>query len=127
MSNMSMLDGLRRHHMVALVAKYGAANGRGSPVNFTKAQLLELFMAWYETAPEIQQRDAMQQIVILRSKPQKPAGFALLSPERRAEIAGMGGRTAHQLGRAHRFTPEEAVAAGKKSRSRRFFSAKELK
>lgn len=39
-------------------------------------------------------------------------GFAALSPERRAEIAAMGGRAAHATGRAHRFTKEEAARAG---------------
>lgn len=38
----------------------------------------------------------------------QPRGFAALSQARRSEIAGLGGRTAHALGRAHEFTPEEA-------------------
>lgn len=42
-------------------------------------------------------------------------GFALLSPERRAEVASQGGRTAQERGVAHRFTSEEARAAGKRS------------
>jgi general stress protein YciG len=41
-------------------------------------------------------------------------GFASLPPERRSEIAGMGGRAAHAQGAAHEFTPEEAKAAGTK-------------
>lgn len=40
-------------------------------------------------------------------------GFASLSPERRREIAASGGRRGHQLGVAHRFTSEEAQAAGR--------------
>jgi uncharacterized protein len=44
----------------------------------------------------------------------RPRGFAALSPARRREIASMGGRKAHQDGRAHQFTSEEASAAGKK-------------
>lgn len=43
-------------------------------------------------------------------------GFAAMTPERRREIAMLGGQRAHQMGKAHRFTPEEARAAGKKSR-----------
>jgi general stress protein YciG len=41
-------------------------------------------------------------------------GFASLSPERRSEIAGMGGRAAHAQGAAHEFTSEQAKAAGTK-------------
>jgi general stress protein YciG len=41
-------------------------------------------------------------------------GFARLSPEERRKVSGLGGRTAHQMGRAHQFTPEEAREAGKK-------------
>lgn len=41
-------------------------------------------------------------------------GFAALSPEKRAEIARKGGRTAHQKGAAHTFSSEEARAAGAK-------------
>ena len=40
-------------------------------------------------------------------------GFASQTPERRREIASMGGKRAHQLGKAHRWTPEEARAAGR--------------
>lgn len=38
-------------------------------------------------------------------------GFALLTPERMREVASMGGIVAHQQGRAHKFTPEEARKA----------------
>lgn len=41
-------------------------------------------------------------------------GFASMSQERRREIASKGGRTAHQLGRAHQWTSEEAQQAGRK-------------
>lgn len=41
-------------------------------------------------------------------------GFACISPERRREIASKGGKKAHARGTAHRWTPEEARAAGKK-------------
>ena len=40
-------------------------------------------------------------------------GFALLTPERRSEIARQGGKTAHQNGTANRWTSETARLAGK--------------
>ena len=45
----------------------------------------------------------------------KPRGFAAMSKEKQLEIARQGGKTAHRLGVAHQFTPEEARAAGKRS------------
>jgi general stress protein YciG len=49
------------------------------------------------------------------SAPEKgPRGFAALTPEQRREIASMGGKAAHAQGRGHRFTSEEARAAGRK-------------
>ncbi len=44
----------------------------------------------------------------------KRRGFASLSPERRREIASMGGKAAHEQGTAHQFTSAEASEAGKK-------------
>lgn len=43
-----------------------------------------------------------------------PRGFAAMDPETQRKIASKGGKTAHALGRAHEFTPEEARAAGRK-------------
>lgn len=43
----------------------------------------------------------------------KPRGFAAISPERRREISALGGKAAHQLGRAHTFNHDEAVKAGR--------------
>jgi general stress protein YciG len=40
-------------------------------------------------------------------------GFAAMTPEQRQKIASMGGVAAHQSGRAHEFTSDEARAAGK--------------
>jgi uncharacterized protein len=40
-------------------------------------------------------------------------GFALLSPERLREISRRGGVKAHENGKAHEFTSEEASAAGR--------------
>lgn len=41
-------------------------------------------------------------------------GFAAMPEEKQREIASMGGKSAHQKGTAHEFTPEEAKAAGRK-------------
>jgi hypothetical protein len=45
------------------------------------------------------------------ARPRPRRGFAGMDPERRREIARLGGRAAHELGRAHEFTPEEAREA----------------
>lgn len=45
-------------------------------------------------------------------------GFAAMSPEKKREIASLGGRAAHASGRAHTFSTEEARAAGKKRHQR---------
>ena len=42
-------------------------------------------------------------------------GFAGMDPARQREIASLGGRAAHQQGKAHEFTSEEARAAGRRS------------
>lgn len=52
------------------------------------------------------------------SEPRRLRGFAAMSPEKKREIAGMGGRAAHASGRAHQFSTEEARAAGKKRHQR---------
>ncbi|HVS73690.1 MAG TPA: KGG domain-containing protein [Phycisphaerae bacterium] len=44
-------------------------------------------------------------------------GFASMSLEQRRKIASMGGKRAHALGTAHRFTSEEASAAATKGQS----------
>lgn len=41
-------------------------------------------------------------------------GFAALPREQQREIASLGGQEAHRLGKAHRFTSEEAREAGRK-------------
>lgn len=41
-------------------------------------------------------------------------GFGSMDPDKQAEIARKGGKSAHALGRAHEFTPEEARKAGSK-------------
>lgn len=40
-------------------------------------------------------------------------GFASMSKERRVKIAAMGGIASHKKGKAHTWTREEAIAAGK--------------
>ena len=41
-------------------------------------------------------------------------GFASMDMSRQREIARKGGRAAHEKGKAHEFTPDEARAAGRK-------------
>jgi hypothetical protein len=50
------------------------------------------------------------------SNDKKLRGFALLSKEEAAKMGARGGRRAHELGKAHTFSPAEASAAGKKGR-----------
>jgi general stress protein YciG len=45
--------------------------------------------------------------------PKSTRGFASLSPEKRKVIGSMGGRMSQQMG-GHKFSPEEARAAGRK-------------
>ena len=40
-------------------------------------------------------------------------GFAAMSPEQQRRIASEGGRASHQSGHGHRFSSEEARAAGR--------------
>lgn len=46
-------------------------------------------------------------------KNRKKRGFGALPVERQREIASEGGRSAHQQGKAHEWTSEEARAAGR--------------
>lgn len=46
--------------------------------------------------------------------PKRKRGFAAMDPAKVSELASKGGKAAHAAGTAHRFTPEEAKAAGKK-------------
>ncbi|KYF92307.1 stress-induced protein [Sorangium cellulosum] len=45
-------------------------------------------------------------------------GFAAMEPRRQRQIASKGGKAAHESGRAHEFTPEEARSAGRKGGER---------
>ncbi len=46
--------------------------------------------------------------------PKKPRGFQLLDREARQRISSQGGRAAHDQGKAHTWTPEQAAIAGRK-------------
>lgn len=56
--------------------------------------------------------------MMLHQNGKRPRGLAAMSPERRREIASMGGRTSQARGTAHQWTAEEASAAGKKGSAR---------
>ena len=44
-------------------------------------------------------------------------GFASMTAEKKREIASKGGKAAHAMGTAHKWTSEEAQAAGRKGGS----------
>jgi uncharacterized protein len=46
--------------------------------------------------------------------PRKPRGFAKMDPQLVSELAKRGGVAAHRAGTAHKFSPDEARAAGRK-------------
>ena len=50
----------------------------------------------------------------LMAKQKKTRGFASMDPEKQREIAKLGGKAGHRLGRAHTWSSDEARAAGKK-------------
>jgi general stress protein YciG len=58
--------------------------------------------------------DQQHETVPASTNPVSTRGFAGMDVEKRREIARRGGKAAHAQGRAHRFTTEEARAAGKK-------------
>lgn len=43
----------------------------------------------------------------------KKRGFASMSPDKQRKIASKGGKMAHKKGVAHKWTPEQAAAAGR--------------
>jgi hypothetical protein len=51
----------------------------------------------------------------MENKPKSKRGFASISPERRREIASMGGKSAHAKGTAHKYTSETGRAASLKA------------
>jgi len=46
--------------------------------------------------------------------PKSKKGFAAMSQEQQRAIASLGGKAAHAMGRAHTYTREEAIIAGRK-------------
>ncbi len=48
------------------------------------------------------------------ARPRTRRGFAGMAPELVRALASLGGKAAHEQGRAHEFTSEEARAAGRK-------------
>jgi hypothetical protein len=50
-------------------------------------------------------------------------GFALLTPERRKEIARLGGKTCQEKGLGNQFTPETASRASRKVKNRVVFDS----
>lgn len=56
---------------------------------------------------------------------QSHRGLQNLSPERRRQIASLGGRKAHELGLAHQWDSESAAEAGRKGGSRRWHKMQE--
>jgi uncharacterized protein len=56
--------------------------------------------------------------MILQPNTRRARGLAAMSPERRKEIASMGGRTSQARGTAHQWTAAEASVAGKKGSAR---------
>src|SRR6186713_406355 len=48
------------------------------------------------------------------AKQKQSRGFASMDPEKQREIARLGGKAGHRLGRAHTWTSEEARKAGQK-------------
>jgi uncharacterized protein len=53
----------------------------------------------------------------MQTKKGRGRGFASMTVEKKREIASKGGRAAHALGTAHKWTSEEAQAAGRKGGS----------
>jgi uncharacterized protein len=66
-------------------------------------------------AEKAQNKSSQEQDVAGGTRPEKKGrGFAAMDEERQRAIASEGGRAAHEQGRAHEFTPEEAREAGRK-------------
>jgi len=54
---------------------------------------------------------------IMQTQKGRGRGFASMTAEKKREIASKGGKAAHALGTAHKWTSEEAQAAGRKGGS----------
>jgi len=53
----------------------------------------------------------------MNNQKEQNRGFASMSPKKRREVGSKGGKAAHALGKAHKWTREEAQAAGRKGSS----------
>lgn len=58
-----------------------------------------------------------KRVEIMQTSKGRGRGFASMSPEKKREIASKGGKAAHAMGTAHKWTSEEAQAAGRKGGS----------
>jgi general stress protein YciG len=58
--------------------------------------------------------DATNDTAPVRERPRSRRGFAGMDPAIVRDLASKGGKAAHEKGRAHEFTPEEARVAGHK-------------
>ena len=56
--------------------------------------------------------------IAMETTKRRGRGLASMSPEARSRIASLGGKKAHALGTAHKWTAEEAQAAGRIGGSR---------
>lgn len=65
-------------------------------------------------AEKSQNKGPRQDEGVGRETKKSTRGFAAMDPQRQRDIASEGGRAAHEQGKAHKFTPEEAREAGRK-------------
>jgi general stress protein YciG len=54
------------------------------------------------------------EVIEVETRTRLPRGFAALDASARSAISRKGGQAAHRAGTAHKFTSDEARAAGKK-------------
>lgn len=66
-----------------------------------------------DNSPETN-NELVSDVLASAMKPKRKIGFALLSPELRRKLGSQGGKRAHELGLAHQFDHQLAVAAGRK-------------
>jgi general stress protein YciG len=61
--------------------------------------------------------ETIRREISMQTQKGRGRGFASMSSEKKREIASKGGKAAHALGTAHKWTSEEAQAAGRKGGS----------
>ncbi|WP_220235668.1 KGG domain-containing protein [Hymenobacter ginsengisoli] len=64
-----------------------------------------------ESAPDARTKVAKRPARRIGEKSRR--GFAAMSPEQQRRIASEGGRASHESGKGHRFSSDEARAAGR--------------